>query len=64
MYDEVFNNLLLPTEARWLSKGHCLGRFFKLYDTVLEFMDESDADLSRKLKESKHSHDYLTDIFG
>ena len=27
-------------------------------------MDESDADLSRKLKESKHSIAYLTDIFG
>ena len=52
------------TGLYYKSRTNYLGRFFKLYDTLLEFMDESDADLSRKLKESKHSIAYLTDIFG
>ncbi len=36
---------------------------FFLFGTALEFIEESDAELSRKLAESKNSIAYLTDIF-
>lgn len=42
--DEEFNRLLLHTEVRWLSKGACLDRFYKLFNSVLEFLkDKNDA---------------------
>ena len=62
--DEVFENLVMHTEVRWISKGNCLKRFSSLCGSVIEFLEETDADLSQKLKDSKHSIAYLTDIFG
>ena len=62
--DELFENLVRHTEVRWLSKGNCLKRFVSLYDSVQEFFEESDPDLSCKLRDNKHSIAYLTDIFG
>ncbi|KAG8234482.1 hypothetical protein J437_LFUL014602 [Ladona fulva] len=42
--DEEFNRLLLHTEVCWLSKGACLDRFYKLFNSVLEFLkDKHDA---------------------
>ena len=29
--------LILHTEVRWLSKGNCLARFVKLFDTIVNF---------------------------
>ena len=61
---EDLESLLLHTAVRWLSKGNCLKHFYSLYASVPEFLDETDSDLSRKLKDNKHSIAYLTDIFG
>ena len=30
--------LILHTEFRWLSKGNCLARFVKLFDTIVNFL--------------------------
>ena len=45
--DELFHQLLLHTEVRWLSKGLCLTRFFSLLGTVLEFLDAKDLILNK-----------------
>lgn len=63
-HDEEFNSLVLHTEVRWLSKGHCLGRFFVLFDRIVEFLQASNLDLSNGLKNTKHDVAYLTDIFS
>ena len=31
--------LILHTEVRWLSKGNCLARFVKLFDTIANFLE-------------------------
>ena len=62
--DELFTKLVMHTEVRWLSKGNCLKRFYIVYDSVIEFLEESDDNLACQLKDSKHSIAYLTDIFG
>ncbi|KAL4153757.1 hypothetical protein QTP88_001590 [Uroleucon formosanum] len=47
--DEEFNHLFLHIEVRWLSKSACLNRFWNLFDSVLEFLEEKDI----KLKNSQ-----------
>ena len=39
--DEEFEQLLLHTEVRWLSKGNCLRRFYSLFSTVVKFSKPS-----------------------
>ena len=39
--DEDFDRLLLHTEVRWLSKGNCLKRFYELYDSIIQFLEEN-----------------------
>lgn len=60
--DEDYNRLLLHTEVRWLSKGVCLNRFFNLFDSVLEFLEEKEQ-LRENLITSKNDIAYLTDLF-
>ena len=48
--DEDFQCLLLHTEVRWLSKGNCLKRFYTLFNSVLDFFQESNPELYDKLK--------------
>ena len=62
--DEEFKRLLLHTEVRWLSKGNCLNRFYKLFDTVVEFLQNKDDDLRENLLRYKHDIAYLTDLFS
>ena len=50
--DEDFQCLLLHTEVRWLSKGNCLKRFYTLFNSVLDFFQESNPELYDKLKSS------------
>ncbi|KAF2357581.1 hypothetical protein FHG87_011661 [Trinorchestia longiramus] len=38
---EEFDRLLLHTEVRWLSRGNCFKRFFSLFNTVVEFLQEN-----------------------
>ncbi|CAH1979558.1 unnamed protein product [Acanthoscelides obtectus] len=61
--DEHFNQLLLHTEVRWLSKGLCLTRFFALFETILEFLDTNDKILKENLMKRKTDIAYLTDLF-
>ena len=35
--DEEFEQLLLYTEVRWLTKGNCLRRFYSLFSTAMKF---------------------------
>lgn len=61
--DEEYNRLLLHTEVRWLSKGTCLNRFWNLFDTVLDFLENRDEELRANLIASKNDIAYLTDLF-
>ena len=61
--DEDYNRLLLHTEVRWLSKCACLNRFYEVFDSVLEFLDNKDNSLKDNLKKKKTDIAYLTDLF-
>ena len=62
--DEDFQCLLLHTDVRWLSKGNCLKRFHTLFNSVLDFFQESNPELDDKLKSSKTDIAYLTEMFS
>ena len=62
-YNEDYNKLLLHTAERWLSKGKCLIRFHKLYNTILIHMKEHDNVIYSKLIYIKKDLAYLADIF-
>ena len=48
----------------WLSKGNCLKRFYTLFNSVLDFFQESNPELYDKLKSSKTDIAYLTEMFS
>ena len=60
--DEDFQCLLLQTEVCWPLKINCLFQFFFLFDSVLEFFQETDSELCEKLREQKKA--FLTDLFA
>lgn len=62
--DEVFNQLLLHTEVRWLSRGVCLQRLVELFDSTTEFLSKINPVLSDELKNNKNHIFYLADLFG
>ena len=51
--DEEFERLLLHTEIRWLSKGNCLTCFYSMFDTVIEFFQDSNHGLCDDLKNQR-----------
>lgn len=61
--DEDFNRLLFHTEVRWLSRGTCLTRFYNLFDSVIEFLENKDTELHDNLITSKNDIAYLTDLY-
>jgi len=61
--DEEYNRLLLYTEIRWLSRGACLDMFYKLFNSVLEFLKDKNDALRSNLIHSKSDIAYLTDLF-
>ena len=63
--EEEFERLLLHTEARWLSKGKCLQRFYSLYDSVIDFFKFKllDEKVSSDLESRRADVAYLSDIF-
>ncbi|XP_068234353.1 SCAN domain-containing protein 3-like [Palaemon carinicauda] len=64
--EEEFEQLLLHTEVRWLSKGNCLRRFYDLYDSVLDFFKCKllDEKISTDLENRRADVAYLSDIFN
>ena len=62
--EEDFQCLLLHTEVRWLSKGNSLKRFNILFNSVLDFFQESNPDLYDKLISSKTDIAYPTEMFS
>ena len=62
--DEDFQCLLLRTEVRWLLKGNCLKKFYTLFNSVLDFFQESNFELYDTLKSSKIDISYLTEMFS
>ncbi|KFD56756.1 hypothetical protein M513_02433 [Trichuris suis] len=61
--DEDFNRLLLHTEVRWLSKGACLGRFYALFDTVVQFLETEDTELRDNVEKSRADIAYMSDLY-
>lgn len=62
--NEDFTRLLLHTEVRWLSKGTCLNRFAALFETVIEFYQQKDNVLAKKLVDCECDIAYLTDLYS
>ena len=58
-----FGRLLLHTEVRWLSKGKCLCRFYSLFDTIVEFLQEDNLELMQLVLATKSDIAYLTDLY-
>ena len=47
-----------------MSKGNCLKRFYTLFNSVLDFFQESNPELYNKLKSSKTDIAYPTEMFS
>ncbi|KAK4325525.1 hypothetical protein Pmani_003873 [Petrolisthes manimaculis] len=61
--DDMFNQLLLHTEVRWLSRGHSLQRLVDLYDSTVQFLADVDSSLCEELKKCKNALLYLADLY-
>jgi len=61
---DIYKQLLLHTEVRWLSGGHSLHRPVDLYDSTVQFLVDVDSSLCEELKNCKHSLFYLADLYS
>ncbi|GBP42477.1 Protein ZBED8 [Eumeta japonica] len=48
---------------RWLSKGNCLTRFYNLFNSVIELLENKDTELRENLITSKNDIAYPTDLY-
>ena len=56
--------LILHTEVRWLSKENCLARFVKLFDTIVNFLENLNKNnFAREIKLHKRDIFFLSWIF-
>ncbi|XP_076372972.1 zinc finger BED domain-containing protein 5-like [Tachypleus tridentatus] len=58
---EEFEQLVLHTEVRWLSKGNCLQHFIALWDSIVSFL--ANTKLGEQLLANKCDVFFLSDIF-
>ena len=58
--EEGFDRLVLHTEVRWLSKGNCLRHFVTLWDSIVEFLNETEI---RKQLAMLKKDIFLSDVF-
>lgn len=56
--DVVSNHLLLLTEVRWLSKSTYLHGFYKLLDSVIQFLGKKDTEVHNNLITLKNNIAY------
>lgn len=61
--DEDYECLLLHTHVHWLSKGHCLKRFFELFDTIIEFLTTNKFDITFNVSIMKSDVAHLADKY-
>ncbi len=59
--NEEYNNFLMHTEIRWLSRGKCMEKVCQLFETIVQFLDASFPQLSNNL--CKKLQYFLSDIF-
>ncbi|KAG9491953.1 hypothetical protein GDO78_000452 [Eleutherodactylus coqui] len=62
-HDKEFKRLSIHTKVRWLSKEKCLRCFYKLFDTVVEFLWPIDPSLCDAIELWHLDVAYLADIF-
>ncbi|XP_064098766.1 protein FAM200C-like [Macrobrachium nipponense] len=62
--DDMYKQLLLHTEVRWLSRGHSLQRLVDLYDLTVQFLGDVDSSLCEEFKKCKNSLFYLADLYS
>jgi hypothetical protein len=61
---EKFEQLLMHTQVRWLSKGKCLERFMQLFDSLKEFLGDKEEFGLLFTMYGRSMISYLADIFG
>jgi hypothetical protein len=61
--NEDYVRLLLHTEVRWLSKGNCLRRFLELFNSLEEFLKNTQEMKLLSSIDGKAFVSYLADIF-
>ncbi len=62
--EEEYDNWILHSEVRRLSKGNCLERFLAVFDTAIDLFSTKNSELANKLQERKNDIAYLSDLYG
>lgn len=62
--DDMFTQLLLYTEVKWLFRGHSLQRYVDLYSSTVQFMADVDPCLCEELNIPKKCLFCLADLYS